>query len=119
VVHPIVTTTGYESREPAPSGVSRVPANGESIDEVTTALWVAALDGVDKAVELGRTLPVGAVKDVVLNVLPEDWRDARSVGLLQRLTDEDGSMLLAWLCRQWWDAYSLGQAHAKTGEDLR
>lgn len=95
-----------------------MPANGESIDAVTTSLFVAALQGVGPVLELARQLPPRAVCDVILNTLPDDWRDANAVGLLNKLNDTDGGLLLAWICRQWWDAYSLGQVHSKAGEDL-
>ena len=105
--------------EPAPVGPSQLPANGDAVDQVEATLWVTALQGVGPVVELAAKLPVGAVKDVLLNTLPDEWRNGDAFGLLQRLTDQDAAMLLAWVCRQWWEAYGLGQAHHEVGEDLR
>jgi hypothetical protein len=123
-VHPeqrptIIDTHAEPAPAPAPVGPSQIPANGDAVDAVEATLWLAALQGVGPAVELAGRLPPGAVRDVLLNTLPDEWRDSGAFGLLQRLTDQDAAMLLAWLCRQWWDAYGLGQSHHEVGEDLR
>lgn len=125
-VHPeqratVIDTVGEAPPAP-PIGPSHVPANGstgENIDNVTAAIWVAALNGVDPAIELAARLPPGAVRDVVMNTLPDEWRNARAVGFLSRLSDEDAAFLLAHLCREWWDGYGLGQTHREVGQDLR
>ena len=119
-VHPEQRPTIIDTHaEPAPVGPSQLPANGDTVDAVETTLWVEALKGVGPVVELAAKLPRGAIRDVLLNTLPDEWRDGGAVGLLQRITDQDAAMLLAWLCRQWWDAYGLGQSHHEVGQDLR
>lgn len=118
---PAIIDTHGEAPAP-PVGPSQIPANGttgENIDDVTAAIWVAALNGVGPALELAERLPPGAVRDVLMNTLPDEWRDARAVGFLSRMTDSDAAFLLAELCRGWWDGYGLGHTHHEVGQDLR
>ena len=125
-VHPeqrptIIDTHAEPVPEPPPNGAHTNGANGttEVLDQVEASLWVTALQGVEPVVNLAATLPPGATRDVLLNTLPEEWRTTRAVELLRRISDGDAAMLLAWVCRQWWDAYGLGHVHHEDGQDWR
>jgi hypothetical protein len=111
----IVDTFG----EPAPLDVGMPSGGGENIEDVAVAIGAAALEGVQPAKELAGQLPGPAARDVVLSLLPDDWRDADAFQLLTKLPDADIALILAWLTAQWWHGYGAGQEHRSQGLDLR
>lgn len=66
-----------------------------------------------------RTWPPSAPGLVVLSFLPLDWQDDEARAFLATLNDDQAALVGAWMSRQFWDGYGLGQTDARQGTDLR
>lgn len=126
---PAIDTHGEPVPDPPPPAPPAAAANGangthpngsaELVDQLEATLWMTALQGVEQVVNVAATLPPGATRNILLNTLPEEFRTTRALDLLRRISDADAGMLIAWVCRQWWDAYGLGHVHHEDGQDWR
>jgi hypothetical protein len=107
------------AREPSSNGTpGQSPTNGlnHALEHATRVLGGALGGGYTGARAAAGMLEPDAMAAALMVCMPDEWtEDDEAQGLVHRLSNDEASIVLAWLAAQWRDGYSAAVVDLREG----